>query len=110
MSAYRHALVIDESASVARLNLATELLANGESVVVLDGVVALRGADREILCEVLDPMPSVRRHSKDYRNMVENAERGLKQSSLVRHLPNKPLRWIVVEDYGTGTVQRWPAD
>jgi len=49
MSANRHAHVIDETASVAMLNLATELLDDGESVVVLDGEVALRGTPQRRL-------------------------------------------------------------
>lgn len=41
--------MIDETASVAMLNLATELLDDGESVVVLDGEVALRGTPQRRL-------------------------------------------------------------
>ena len=108
MSAYKHALVVDDAASPERLELAAELLNGGGSVVVLDGVVALRGTTHEILCEVVDPTPSAARGDDEYRILAENAARGLDQSRLARHLPKKPLRWLVVEDYGTGTVQLWP--
>ena len=109
MSAYKHALVVDEGASFRRLRLAAELLSNGRSVVVLDGVVALRATPSELLCEVVDATPSAHRCEEEYRVLIENAARALAQSSLSRFLPKKPLRWLVVDDYGTGTVQLWPA-
>jgi hypothetical protein len=109
MSAYKHAFVISGNSTPERLALAADLLDDGREVVVLDGVVALRGTPTEILCEVVDPMPSMHRDDSGYRNLVDNAANGLKQSLLFPRLPKKLLRWTVVDDYGTGTVTLWPA-
>ena len=102
------ALIIDDEASPERLGLAADLLTDGRSVVILAGLVALRGTSGEILCEVVDPSPAARRCNEEYRALVENAARGLEQSCLYQYLPRKPLRWLVVDDYGTGAVQLWP--
>jgi hypothetical protein len=108
MSAYKHALVIDDTSSEQRLVLATEILDRCEGVVVLDGVVALRPTPNSILCEVIDPTPSAHRCAEEFRVLVENAARELSRSKLASRLPHRALQWRVIEDCDTGTLQLWP--
>lgn len=108
MSAYRDALVVDQASSDARVALAAKMLSSSEGVVLLEGLVALRPDTDAILCEVLDPMPSSHRCAEEFGVLIENAKRALEASKLGDRLPDKPLRWIVVDDYGTGIVQPWP--
>jgi hypothetical protein len=108
MSAYKHALVVDDASSEQRLLLAADVLNRCEGVVMLDGVVALRPTPEAILCEVIDPMPTAHRCAEEFKVLVENAELGLARSKLARLLPRKRLEWLVVEDYGTGTTELWP--
>ena len=109
MSAYKDALVVDETSSEQRLALAAEMLDRCEGVVMLDGVVAIRPTPGAILCEVIDLMPTTHRCAEEFKVLVENAGRGLARSKLATRLPARPLRWLVVGDYGTGTVELWSA-
>ena len=109
MSAYRDALSIDAEASDQRLALAAQVLADRSGVVVLQGVVALCPMRTELLCEVVDPMPSSHRCAVEYEVMVENARRALEASKLRDLLPPLSRRWLVVEDWGSGTSELWRA-
>jgi hypothetical protein len=108
MSAYKDALAIDDNSSEQRLALAAEMLARGEGVVLVGGVIALRATPEAILCEVIDPTPSGRRCAEEFKVLIENAARGLAGSRLASRLPARPLQWLVVEDCGSGTVELWP--
>jgi hypothetical protein len=108
MSAYRDALAIDDASSEQRIALAAELLSSGRGVVLLEGMVALCPTADGILCEVIDPMPSAHRCAEEFKVLVENAERTLSASKLGGLLPRRPLKWLVVEDYETGTLELWP--
>ena len=108
MSAYKHALIVDDTSSEQRLALAAEVLDHCKGVVMLDGVVALRPTPGAILCEVIDPMPTSHRCAEEFKVLVENAGRMLAGSRLASRLPRRPLQWRVVEDDGTGTVDLWP--
>jgi hypothetical protein len=108
MSAYKDALAVDDKSSDQRLALAAELLAGCEGVILLEEVVALRPTQSAILCEIIDPSPSARRCAEEFKALVENASRLLAASKLAVLLPRKPLHWLVVADYGTGTVELWP--
>jgi len=108
MSAYRHALVIDDAASEQRLAFAAEVLERCEGIVMLYGVVALRPTPGATLCEVIDPMPTAHRCAEEFKVLVENAGRTLARSKLASRLPCRPLQWLVVEDDGAGTVELWP--
>lgn len=107
MSAYRDALHVDDDSEVGRLRLAAQVLAEATGVVVLDGCLALRPARGVLLCEVIDSASAVHRCDHEYEVMVENARRALDASPLFPMLPAMPRRWVVVEDYGTGTVEQW---
>jgi hypothetical protein len=72
-------------------------------------MVALKPTPAEILCEVIDPEGGVHRCTEEYKVLVENAGRALAASKLGKLLPSKPLRWLVVGDYGAGTIQLWRA-
>jgi hypothetical protein len=109
MSAYRDALVVDDSSSDQRLDLAVGVLNRCEGVVLLDGVVALRPTPRAIICEVIDPAPTAHRCAEEFKVLVENASLVLANSKLAKWLPSRSLEWVVVDDYGSGTVELWPA-
>ena len=108
MSAYKNALVVDDTSSEQRLALAAEVLDRCKGVVMLDGVVALRPTPDVILCEVIDPLPTAHRCAEEFNVLVENAGRMLSGSKLASRLPPRPLQWLVVEDKGTGTAELWP--
>jgi hypothetical protein len=78
-------------------------------VVLLDGFLALRLLGHELLCEVVDPMPSTHRCAMEYEVLVENARRALEASRLHPLLPDVPRIWVVVDDCGTGTQELWRA-
>jgi hypothetical protein len=109
MSAYRDALVVDHNSSEQQLALAAALLDRCEGLVLFDGVVALRPTPRAIICEVIDPTPNAHRCAEEFKVLVENATLRLASSQLSKQLPNRPLEWLVVDDYGSGTVELWPA-
>jgi len=109
MTAYRHAFFIDANSSDERLELAAEILATGAGVVMFDKTVALRPTPACLLCEVVDSAPTSRRCENEYEVLVENAQRMLDSSRLRKRLPDIPRKWLVVEDYGTGTVELWHA-
>ena len=108
MSAYRDALVVDDSSTDQRLALAAAVLERCEGVVLFDGVVALRPTPHAITCEVIDPAPNAHRCAEEFKVLVDNARLGLANSKLSKRLPSRPLEWLVVDDYGSGTVQLWP--
>lgn len=100
-------LLIDDSSSEQRLTLAAELLDRCMGVVILDGVATLWPGPGEIECVVTEPTGALARCEEEYKVLVENAARALEASELGRRLPNRPLRWVVVDDYGTGTAELW---
>lgn len=108
MSAYKHALLVDETSSEQSLLLAAEMLDHCEGVVMLGGVAALRSTPQVILCEVIDPMPNSHRCAEEFKVLIENAQRGLAASKLAALLPRRPLQWRVVDDHGSGTAVLWP--
>jgi hypothetical protein len=104
MSAYKAALHIKSDESGGRLVLAQELLATGQGVVVLDGVVALRPSGSELLCEVIADGSET-----DFGSVVASARELLATSTLGRSATQRNLQWLVVDDYGTGTQELWRA-
>jgi hypothetical protein len=109
MSAYKHALAIDDTSSTSSLLLAVEALERCEGVVMLNGVVALRPTTNAILCEVIDPTPNAHRCAEEFKVLIENAERGLAKSKFAPLLPRKTLRWLVISDTGSVAVELWPS-
>jgi hypothetical protein len=104
MSAYKGDLHIRSDESGGRLALARELLATGQGVVVLDGILALRPDGGGILCEVIaDGSES------DFASEVAGAQDLLARSTLDLHAISRKLQWLVVDDYGTGTRELWRA-
>jgi hypothetical protein len=69
--------------------------------------LVLRPSAREIRCEVFDSTVAAHRCEEEYKVMVENAARALGRSKLGAMLPDRPLRWVVVEDRGSGAVEAW---
>jgi hypothetical protein len=102
-------LVVDDSSSDERLTLAEELLESCSGVVILEGVATLSPNADAIECTVTERRPTMARCEEEYRVLVENAARALRSSKLGSHLPDRPLRWSVVDDDGTGTIEIWHA-
>jgi hypothetical protein len=102
-------LVVDDSSSDECLTLAEELLDNCSGVVTLEGVATFSPNADVIECTVTERNPNMARCEEEYRALVENAARALQSSKLGRRLPDRPLRWSVVDDVGTGTIELWHA-
>jgi hypothetical protein len=110
MSAYKDALALDRHSPPSRVTLAAELLERCEGIVLVEGLVALRPTATAILCEVIDSAAAAHRCAEEYRVLVENAARCLEKSDLRKFLPDRPLRWVVVDEYGTRLAYDWLAD
>jgi hypothetical protein len=100
-------LVIGPGASEQRLALAADLLDRCEGIVVLEGVATLMPGPEAVECAVNEPVPGASRCAEEYKVLVENAARALHSSKLGPRLPDRPLRWSVVDDDGTGIVELW---
>lgn len=100
-------LVISAGASEQRLALATDLLERCEGIVILEGVGTLTPKSDCIECAVADPAPGAARCEEEYKALVENAARALSATKLGAHLPDRPLRWVVVDDDGMGVIELW---
>ena len=101
------ACVIDETATPERLAQAVEILDRCTGIVCFEPAIVLRPSVREIRCEVIDPAPAAHRCEEEYKVLVENAARALDRSKLGALLPDRPLRWVVVEDRGSGVIEAW---
>jgi hypothetical protein len=101
------AFVIDETAAPERLAQAIRILELCSGAILLEPGLVLRPRAREILCEVLDTTAAAHRCEEEYKVMVENAARALERSKLGAMLPDRPLRWVVVEDRGSGAIEAW---
>ncbi len=101
------AFVVDDTATPERLAQAADLLNRCTGVVLLMPAIVLRPSVREIRCEVVDPTPAAHRCEEEYKVLVENAARALVRSKLGALLPDRPLRWTVVEHSGSGMVEAW---
>ena len=102
-------LVVDDSSSEQRLALAADLLERCDGAVVLEGIATLWPSPHGIECSVTESSQAIARCEEEYKVLVENAARALEASRLGGRLPNRPLHWVVVEGYGTGTVELWRA-
>jgi len=109
MSAYKDALHLDAKWADDRVRLAADLLRTGQGVVVLDRRVALRPLDGRILCEVIDPWFNGEHSPAKYQAMVDAGKSLLAASPLASVVPADRRDWVVVSDYGTGTVELWHA-
>ena len=95
-------LAVDNSSTEQRLALAAELLERCDGVVDLEGIATLRPGPHGIECSVTNTSRGIARCEEEYRVLVENAARALEASKLGRRLPDRPLHWVVVEEYGMG--------
>lgn len=103
------ALRIDHDASPQRLALAATLLADRAAVVLLHGALALRPEPERIVCEVLDPLHGESGSEQRYLALVDDAKRILENSAISTAVTGKTQYWCIVDDYGMGTIQLWPA-
>jgi hypothetical protein len=101
------AFAIDDAATPERLAQAAAVLAQCTGAVLFEPCLYLRPAAREIRCEVLDTTSAAHRCEEEYKVLVENAARALGRSRLGALLPDRPLRWVVVEQRGDGVVEAW---
>ena len=98
---------IDAVPTPGRLARAAEILAQGSGTVLLEPGLYLRAGALEVRCSVLDAASAVHRCEEEYKVLVENAARALERSPLRALLPNRPLRWAVVEVRDGGLVEVW---
>jgi hypothetical protein len=110
MSAYRDALHIEPEESGSRLKLAVELLSSRRAVVLVGERLALRPMPDRILCEVITQTPEPSRSPSAHRAEVESAKRMFNASTIKNAVESEKLEWLVVDDYGTGTVELWHAN
>jgi hypothetical protein len=100
-------LVVEPDASEQQIALAADALESSESAVVLEGIATLAPGPDAIECRITEPMRGASRCEEEYKVLVENAARALRASPLGARLPARPLRWAVVDDDGTGTIELW---
>jgi hypothetical protein len=103
----REAFVIDGGATPERVAQAARLLAQGAGTVLLEPGLYLRSSVHEIRCEVIDTTTAAHRCEEEYKVLVENAARELRRSPRAALLPDRPLRWAVVEERDSGVVEMW---
>lgn len=103
-------LIIDDASSQQHLRLAAALLDRCGGVVVLDGVATLRPRPNEIECAVTAPVQAIARCEEEYKVLVENAARALQASKLAMCMPDRPLRWVVVDNHEQGSIELWRED
>jgi hypothetical protein len=103
-------LVIDDASTDAQLALAAERLAHCRGAVSLGGIATLVPRPREIECRIAGPDAGFARCEEEYKVAVENAARALESSRLGRVLPDRPLRWVIVEDDSEGANELWRAE
>lgn len=101
--------VIDASSPARRIVSAARRLASCSADVVLTGVATLRPHPRQIECIVTEAVPAVPRCENEYAVIAENAARALAASPLGACLPDRPLKWVVVEGVGRHAVEVWRA-
>ena len=108
MDAYQHALKIAADVDGRRLDLARDLLATGNGVVLLEHCVALRSEGYRIVCEVLTRLPTGARDNEGFEAEIATARRALEASTIYAAVDGCELEWIVVENDGMGTARLWP--
>ena len=101
------AFVVDHNATPERLAQAADLLDRCMGIVMLEPAIVLRPSVREIRCEVVDPAPAAHRCEEEYKVLVENAARSFARSKLAALLPDRPLRWAVLEQRGSELFEAW---
>lgn len=100
-------LVVAADATDASIAFAAERLARCESKVFVEGIGLLSPGPDAIDCAIREPMPGASRCEEEYKVLVENAARALRASRLGMSLPDRPLRWSVVDNDGTGVIELW---
>ena len=100
-------LVIDASSPAAQLARAGALLASPRGSVVLEGIATLKAGAREIRCEIPAPASTIARCEEEYKVLVENAARALRSSGLGPHLPDRRLRWVIMDGVDDDAVELW---
>jgi len=100
-------VLIHDGVSEREVNRAAELIKRCQGVVTLEGVATLVSGAREIRCEIAAPTSAMPRCEEEYKVLVENAARALRSSLLGPHLPDRRLRWVVVDGTGDDAVELW---
>ena len=102
MSTDINGLHISSCDSVERVDLARDILTIGTGVVAIDGAIALRPEQGKVICEVIS-CPS--NSHFDSKNIQVLAEALISQSGLAHVLRGAEVSWVLVEDYGSGTME-----
>lgn len=107
MNTPKYQVLIRDGVSELDVSAAAELLNGRDGVVTLEGVATLVPGAREIRCEIAAPTSAAARCEEEYKVLVENAARALRSSRLGPHLPDRRLRWVVVDGTGDSAVELW---
>jgi 2-polyprenyl-3-methyl-5-hydroxy-6-metoxy-1,4-benzoquinol methylase len=102
-------LVIEDQSSERDVAAAADHIRDCSGDVVFTGVATLRPHPRQIECIVTEAVPVAPRCENEYAVIAENAARALAASPLGACLPDRPLKWIVVEGVGMHAVEVWRA-
>jgi len=108
MSAFKHALKLREDDSESRLALALSLLQDGDSPVLFEDEIALWREEDRVVAAVIDPYSDGPDSADRYRELIKSAQKRFDHSSLRQFLPATHFDWIVLNDYGMGTIKLWP--
>ena len=90
-------VIIGVGVSEYAANRAARRLKAREIAVTVAGIATLIPDALEIRCVITAPAPALARCEEEYKVMVENAARALRSSRLGPHLPDRRLRWVVVD-------------
>lgn len=77
---------------------------------LVDQRLALRPTEDALLCEVITRLPEASRSDSAMREEVKAAQELLASSTLADVVKRSSLKWLVVDDYGNGTIQVWPRE
>jgi len=108
MTAYRNAVDLYLDSPRDRICTAAGFLREAKTTVFVEGWLALRGTSRNaVLVEVVDRADATGR-SDHYESLLAQARSLLADPSFACFVEGMQLDWLVVQDYGTGTIQVWP--
>ena len=108
MTAYRDAFGLFCDSSGDRVSTAASLLREAKATVLVEDWVALRPIDSDALTvEVIDRTETSDDAAR-YERLIVQAKGLLADSLFACLVDGMRLDWLVVQDYGTGTIQVWP--
>ena len=75
---------------------------------MLENRLALRRMKEYVLCEVITQLQPHEHQEEKLAEEINQAKDLLKNSTIQNLVKEYKLKWLVIEDYGSGSVQIWP--